>query len=90
MSNAMDALAQYVTISDSLLYKERNLDDRFTAVEVFSEAGVPFHLFYYVVDASNNDIFYGTFEYPDSVVIARILNGSEESISGKRLQPEAV
>jgi len=91
MSAIKEILVQHhITLMDDLQYKERPIDDRFTAVEISSQEGIRFNLFYYVVDSATKDVFYGTFKYPDGVVIARILNGSEESISGKRLTPEAI
>lgn len=90
MSKAQDTLSQYITFSEGLLYKERELNDRFTAVEVFSQEGVRFHLFYYVVDFVTDEIFYGSFAYPDGVMIQRILNGTEIAASGKRLQKKSV
>lgn len=90
MSNVKEILSQYITFSGDLIYKERILNTRFTAMEVFSQEGVRFHLFYYVIDLTTSEVFYGSFTYPDNVMIQRILDGLESSISGKNFSKKNI
>jgi len=80
MSEALDILEDHITIKDELVYAERELDDRFVAIEVFSKTGDLFNLFYYVADKESCSLFYGDYKLPDGVVVKRILDGHEKPV----------
>lgn len=57
---------------------ERPYDDRFTLLELKGQNGAPFNLFYYIVDGTNNNIYYGSPQLPDGVNVERIKRGLEQ------------
>ena len=81
MSNALDILKENVKVNEDLTYRERELDERFTAVDILSQTGVVFNLFFYVVDTKEAKVFYGDFTLPDGAVIERILRHDEQPVT---------
>ena len=81
MATAKELLTNEVSLSDDLVYKERELDERFTAIEIYSSEDTRFNLFYYVVDQEDEKVFYGDFKLPDGVVIERIKRGIEPTVN---------
>jgi len=80
MSKVLDVLNVHVPLDASLVYKETELNDTFSMVEIFSHEGTSFREWYYLVDADNNKVYYGDPKVPSGVTLERIRHGAERAV----------
>lgn len=83
MSNALEIIEKKgLLASDKFKYSPRPLNKQFTGVEIYSlDDKVLFNLFFYIVDEETEEIYYGDFNLPDSVNLARIVRGFEVPVT---------
>jgi len=72
MSN-LNVLDSKNLIHDDFSYTEREINNRYGAVEVWSkDRSVLFREYFYIIDKEDNNVYLGDFKVPDSVNLERI------------------
>lgn len=77
---AIEILHTLLYIPHQLVLTERPYSEQFTIVEISTDKGIPFKMYYYIVDTINEKAYYGGYEVPEGVTIALIERGIEPHI----------
>jgi len=76
MTKNLEKLAAQVTTKDDFEYRERELDDRFVAFDIYA-GSIKFDAFYYLLDTWKGNVYFGDYNLPEKVMTERALLGLE-------------
>lgn len=77
---AKSIIQKNIYLPQPVVLEERPFDDTYSIVELKTDEGTLFKMFYYVVNLETENIYYGGYENPDIVNIERIKRGHEKPI----------
>lgn len=79
--NSIEILKNIVFIPENMVLIENKYNDQYSTVELQTKDGVPFKMFYYIVNTITHRVYYGGYEVPTSVTVERIIRGYETALN---------